>query len=93
MMSASESGAAVTESGAAVSESGDAVGSAPGDDVALLGARVFLGLGVGLAVTGITVGDEVSACTRFLNQIHVVTPAWGDSSLFVPYPLSAWQVP
>jgi hypothetical protein len=28
-----------------------------------------------------------------LNQIHVVTPAWGDSSLFVPYPLSAWQVP
>jgi hypothetical protein len=68
------------------------VGVGPAGVVVGAGVRLLLragvgdGRAVGLAVAGRTAGDGVSIAASVLNQIQVVTPACGDSSLFVPYP-------
>ena len=81
----------MAEAGEAVNSSvGEAVG--PAGVVVGAGVRLLLragvgdGRAVGLAVAGRTAGDGVSIAASVLNQIQVVTPACGDSSLFVPYP-------
>ena len=80
-----------------MAEAGEAVNGSVGEAVGrrrpagvVVGAGVRAGVGdgraVGLAVAGRTAGDGVSIAASVLNQIQVVTPACGDSSLFVPYP-------